>query len=539
MRTLKVLLLAAGAAGLAPAARADVKLHPLFTDNMVIQQGVPTTVWGTADPGEKLDVSISAVPGTTAHPTADAKGNWVAPLPPMKPGTGFTLTVKGKNTVELKNVAVGEVWVASGQSNMEWSVNAGEDPEQVKAGAKHPDIRLFTVQKRTAPHPITDQNDLKHFTKWVECSPETVGTFSAVAYHFGVKLQKELGVPVGLIHSSWGGTPAQAWTSLEALEAEPSLRHYADAYRTAVKQYESYDPKKAQEQYEKAYADWKAAAEKAKADGKPVPKEPTKPGPTPQPLSPFVPTVLYNAMIHPLLPFPIKGAIWYQGESNAGRAYEYRTLFPAMIQDWRRHWHSEFPFLLVQLAPFRGATQGPAAGVDYAELRDAQLYATRRLPKVGMAVITDVGNETDIHPKPKQPVGERLALAALGIAYQKKIEYSGPVFRSMAVQGNTAVLSFDHVGGGLVAKDGELTGFTVAGPDGVFHPAKAEIKGDTVVVSSDKVPQPVAVRYGWVNFAKPTLNLFNKEGLPATPFRTDDLPLTTDPKNAPKKDEKK
>jgi sialate O-acetylesterase len=531
MRLLRAVLLVAAVGFGADAVRADVKLHPLFTDNMVIQQGVVTTVWGTADPGERVDVSISAAPGTVAHPVADETGHWVAPLPVLKAGTGYTLTAKGKNTVELKNVAVGEVWICSGQSNMEWSVNISEDPDKVKAGAKHPNLRLFTVQKRTAPRPITDMNDLGHFTKWVECSPETVGTFSAVAYHFGVKLQKELGVPVGLIHTSWGGTPAQAWASLEALDADPSLRYYADAARAAAKQYESFDPKKAQADYEKTYAAWKVAADKAKEDKKPVPKEPAKPGAKPAPLGPGTPTVLYNAMIHPLRPFVFKGAIWYQGESNAGRAYEYRTLFPTMIQDWRNRWRNEFPFMLVQLAPFRGG----ASGVDYAELRDAQLFATKRLPKVGMAVITDHGNETDIHPKPKQPVGERLALAALGIAYGKQLVYSGPVYRSMAVEGNAAVLRFDHVGGGLVAKGDELTGFQIAGEDREFHAAKAEIKGDTVVVSSEKVSRPVAVRYGWVNFAKPTLNFFNKEGLPATPFRTDSLPLTTDPKNVPPK----
>jgi sialate O-acetylesterase len=280
MRLLRVFLLFAAAAWPAPAARAEVKLHPLFTDNMVIQQGVPTLVWGTAEPGEKVDVTISAAPGTTAHPVADAKGNWVAPLPALKPGTGYTLTATAKSgKVDLKNVAVGEVWVCSGQSNMEWSVNAGETPAEVKAAAKHPDIRLFTVQKRTAPHPINDMNDLGHFTRWVECSPETVGPFSAVAYHFGVKLQKELGVPVGLIHSSWGGTPAQAWTSLEALELVPELRYYADSYRSAVKKFEeakkTYTPEKAKADYEKALEKWQEAAEKAKAEGKPEPKKPT------------------------------------------------------------------------------------------------------------------------------------------------------------------------------------------------------------------------------------------------------------------------
>lgn len=537
MRLCRAALLVAVVGWSAAAVRADVKPHPLFTDNMVLQQGVACPVWGKADPGEEVQVSIArAAKGEASaaatSTTADKGGNWKVSLPAQKAGTGFILTIKGKNAVTLKNVAVGEVWVCSGQSNMEWSVNASETPEKVKAGAKHPEVRLFTVKKRTSPTPISDQNDLEHFTKWVECSPDSVGGFSAVAYHFGVRLQKELDVPVGLIHTSWGGTSAQAWTSLEALDADPMLKYYADAARTAAKKYEvdkkNYDPKKAMAAYEKALAKWKEDVAKAKADGKPMPKGPTRPGETAPPLSQGTPASLYNAMIHPLLGFAVKGAIWYQGESNAGKAYEYRTLFPAMIQDWRKRFACELPFFAVQLAPFRG-NQG-SAGVDYAELRDAQLYATKKLPKVGIAVITDHGNETNIHPVPKQPVGERLALAAAGIAYEKKIPYSGPLFKSMAVEGDKATLSFDHVDGGLVAKGGELTGFAVAGEDKVFHPAKAEIQGDKVVVSCDKVTKPVAVRYGWVNFAKPTLNFFNKAGLPATPFRTDDLPFTTAPK---------
>jgi sialate O-acetylesterase len=232
-------------------------------------------------------------------------------------------------------------------------------------------------------------------------------------------------------------------------------------------------------------------------------------------------------MIYPLLNFKIRGAIWYQGEANAGKAYEYRTLFPAMIQDWRKRFDCELPFMLVQLAPYWDRDSN---GVNYAELRDAQLWATKALPKVGMAVITDVGDEKDIHPRKKQPVGERLALAALGIEYGKKLEYSGPAFKEVKYDGPTATLSFDHTMGGLVAKDGELTGFTVLGEDNNFHQAKAEIKGETVVVSCEGVSKVIGVRYGWVNFAKPTLNLFNGAGLPASPFRTDELPLKTAPK---------
>ncbi|AWM37300.1 hypothetical protein GobsT_47510 [Gemmata obscuriglobus] len=535
MRSFKAALLTVSVSVLAlGTARADVKPHPIFSDNMVLQQGTELTVWGTAGAGEQVEVKLTRqAPGqasaAASSVAADKDGKWVVKLPKQTAGTGFTLAIKGTNTVELKNVAVGEVWVCSGQSNMEWSVNAGESPEDVKKGAENPNLRLFTVQKRTAPHPIQDQNDLKHFTKWSVSGPDTVGGFSAVAYHFGQKLQKELGVPVGLIHTSWGGTPAQAWASLEALDADPSLKYYADSARAAVKGYENYDAKKAQADYDTSLAKWKENADKLKAAGKPVPKEPTKPGATPPALGPGTPGVLYNAMIYPLLNFKVKGAIWYQGESNAGKAFEYRTLFTAMIKDWRKQFNCELPFMLVQLAPFRGG----ASGVDYAELRDAQLYATKALPKTGIAVITDVGNETDIHPKPKQPVGERLALAALGIEYGKKIVYYGPTLKDVKYASGAATLTFDNVGSGLVAKDGDLVGFQVAGKDGKFVPAKAAIKDDTVVLSSELVPEPVAVRYGWVNFAKPTLNFFNKEGLPATPFRTDEAPYTTQPR--PKK----
>jgi sialate O-acetylesterase len=514
-------------------ARADVAPHPIFSDNMVLQQGTEIVVWGKAAPGEKVTVefvkAVAAVAPTTASAEADKEGKWVVKLPKQSAGTGYQLGVKGKNAVTFSNVAVGEVWVCSGQSNMEWSVNVGETPDKVKEGSKNPDLRLFTVQKRTAPHPINDQADLKHFTKWTVSGPDTVGPFSAVALHFGQKLQKELGVPVGLIHTSWGGTPAEAWTSVEALDAEPSLKYYADRARAAAKAFDTYDPKKATEDYEKALAKWKDDAAKAKADGKPEPKAPVKPGPTAPPLPPGSPGALYNAMIHPLLAFKVRGAIWYQGESNSGRAYEYRTLLPTMIKDWRARFACDLPFMVVQLAPF-GNGKGNSGGVTYAELRDAQLYTTKALPKVGLAVITDVGNETNIHPIPKQPVGERLALAALGIEYGKKIVYSGPTFKDAKFASGVATLSFDSVGGGLVAKDGDLVGFTLAGKDGKFVPAKAQIKGDTVIVSSEMVPEPTAVRYGWVNFANPTLNLFNKEGLPATPFRTDDIPYTTQPK---------
>lgn len=542
MLTRRLLLLAGLAALAAPAARADVKLHPLFSDNMVLQRDAAVFVWGTAEPGERLNVSTSAIPGTTVHPVADEKGNWYAPLQPMKAGTGYTLTVKGKGgEVTLKNVAVGDVWLCSGQSNMEWKLRQLPKEDQgkkVAAAAANPNIRLFTVPNRTA---ATPQSDFPANTKgkegvWLECTPETVIDFSAVGYFFGRDLQKALDVPIGLIASDWGGTPAESWTSREGLQAEPVLHHYLKKADEAVAALKSFDPEKAKAQYEEQLKNWKEAAAKAKEDGKKAPPQPKAPGKSAA-LGPNTPSSLYNGMIAPLMhpsirgAYPIRGVIWYQGESNAGRAAEYRTLMPALVRDWRNKWGAELPFFIVQLAPFKGG----ANGVDYAELRDAQLYTAQVLPRVGLAVITDAGDENDIHPQQKEPVGARLALAARAIAYGQPIEFAGPVYQSVRFDGNRAVVGFSHVGGGLVAKGGELTGFTVAGQDGKFHPAKAVIQGDTVVVSSEQVARPVAVRYGWVNFAKPELNFFNKAGLPAIPFRTDDLPLTTAAKADAKK----
>ncbi len=515
-------------------ARADVKLHPLFCDNMVLQRDAKVPVWGTADPGEEVAVDLlssmpktffpnSQVPTIRGTAIADEKGNWIVVLeiPGVKSGidlTGNTLVVKGKKISQLKNVAIGDVWICSGQSNMEWKVGGLKRDDQgkkVAAAAANPNIRLFTVTKRPFPTPQSTIPVTKSEGLWLECTPETVLNFSAVGYFFGRDLQKSLGVPIGLIHTSWGGTPCEAWTSKAGLAAEDGLKHYVDAINNV-------NAEKAMAAYETALAKYKVAAEKAKADGKPAPRAPRKPqnGGVNQ----NTPTALYNGMIAPLIPYAIKGAIWYQGESNGSRAKEYRTLFPAMIADWRKQWGNDFPFFAVQLAPFRA---DGSEKVAYAELRDAQFYATQKLPKVGIAVITDSGEETDIHPQKKEPAGARLALAARAIAYGEKIEYSGPVFKDAKIDGNKVTVSFKHLGGGLKCNGDTLSGFTVCGEDKVFHPAKAEIVGDRVVVTCEAVSKPVAVRFGWVNFAKPELNFFNAAGLPAVPFRSDEFPLTT------------
>jgi len=478
--------------------RAAVKPHSLFTDNAVLQQGVPVPVWGTANDGEKVTVEFA---GQKVSTTA-SNGQWKVTLRPLKASADpQTMTIRGENTVEIKNILVGEVWVASGQSNMQWALHQSAEAPQAMAAANDPQLRLFSVPRVVADTPQHDVN-----ASWQVGSPQTVSNFSAVAYFFGRDLRKALGVPVGLIHTSWGGTPAEAWTARETLEADPMLKKLIEDWDKKIA---AYDPVKAAERNKAVLAKHKEAVAKARAEGKPAPRAPRLEGDPAK--DPHRPTVLYNAMIHPLNPYAIKGAIWYQGESNSGRAREYQTLFPAMINCWRQRWNvGEFPFLFVQIAPHNNMSP---------EIREAQLLTSQRVPNTAMAVITDYGNATDIHPKQKEPVGARLALAARAIAYGEPIEYSGPVYQSMKVNGNKAILRFSHVDGGLEAKGGDLKGFTIAGADKNFVPATATIEGDTVIVTSDKVEKPVAVRYGWANV--PDVNLYNKAGLPASPFRTD------------------
>jgi sialate O-acetylesterase len=479
---------AAVALGAGRAARADVKLPGLISEGMVVQRKAPVHFWGWADEGETVTVTFLGQTGTAKT----QGGKWSVMLKPVANAGGpFPLKIAGKNSIEFRNVLVGDVWVASGQSNMEFGLRQAFQADEAIAKAANPMIHLFTVPRVRSDVPKDDVG-----ASWKECTPETAARFSAVAYYFGRDLQEALKIPIGLIHSSWGGTPAEAWTSEAAIAANSELRPVLDAYRRSLANY------------------WKAnlnvSAQPAAAPGRAAPRAPAKP---------WKPGELYNGMIVPLLPYPIKGAIWYQGESNAGRARQYRTLFPAMIQNWREEWgEGDFPFLLVQLAPFMQISPEPQES-SWAELREAQTLATQILPNVGMAVITDVGEENDIHPKKKEPVGARLALQARKIAYGESIVASGPTFKSLRVDGSKAIVRFDHVGSGLEARGGALQGFAVAGADGKFVWADAAISGNTVVLSSPKVAQPTAVRYGWANY--PVVNLWNKDGLPANPFRSD------------------
>ncbi|HLJ56982.1 MAG TPA: sialate O-acetylesterase [Chthonomonadaceae bacterium] len=492
---LSALLLALVLTTAAAACRAqtDAKpfVSPVFGSNMVLQRRMPVPVWGWAQPDAKIAVSIE---GRSATATAGADGKWMAKLAPLPVGGPYKMRIEGaQKTVMFDNVLVGDVWVCSGQSNMEFGIGNGKDAQKEIAEANYPQIRLFTVAKKVAyePQATVETRDKDLMGQWSVCTPETVKTggwngFSAVGYFFGRQLHQDLKVPIGLIHSSWGGTIAEAWTSAEALQAMPDFR---------------------------ASLEKVAATHATPATGK-------------QDNNPNVVTVLYDGMIAPLIPYAIKGAIWYQGESNAGRAFQYRTLLPTMIKDWRTRWgEGDFPFFIVQLANWQKSADEPKDDA-WAELREAQSMTARDVPKVGIAVTIDVGDAADIHPKDKQTVGKRLALAAEAIAYGRRVEYSGPLYKSMSPANNGAAirLNFDHAEG-LTAKGDKLTGFAIAGEDRKFVWADAKIEGRSVVVSSPQVPHPVAVRYAW--HINPVCDLYNGAGLPASPFRTDDWPGIT------------
>ncbi|TWU36094.1 sialate O-acetylesterase [Novipirellula artificiosorum] len=621
------------------------RLHPLFTDHMVLQRDTPSPVWGWADPGQEVTVAIASQSATTK---AAPSGRWSVQLRPLDAGGPYALKVefsKGdqSDTVTVSDVWVGDVWICSGQSNMEWPVAATKDAQNEIASADFSKIRLFTVPKRIAVEPMETVRG-----KWEVCSSETVPGFSAVGYFFGRELNRTLDVPIGLIHTSWGGTVAEAWTSAEALrtmddfhQAMESFEEMAESQRTGNDKFEAAmdrwwkenDPGTSEAWFEAnaSVESWKTMELPGRWEDKglegfdgvvwfqkqiDVPQSladqaavlnlgtiddrdttwvngqqvggmdewnqnrkyslaagTLKPGknvitvrvldtgggggmygersqmqiqvegeesislagswkyqstasmgelkPAPQQLSnnPNIVTVLYNGMLAPLLPYAIKGAIWYQGESNAGRAAQYRTLLPTMIKDWRDHFGvGDFPFLVVQLANFMAVQQQPVEP-GWAELREAQSMTAKHDDQVGLAVAIDIGEANDIHPRNKQEVGRRLALSALGIAYGQDLVYSGPEFDTVEYRNGKAFVKFKHVGSGLVARGDSLKGFAIAGDDKTFVWGEAKIDGDTVIVSSPGVATPASVRYGWAN--NPTVNLYNQEGLPAIPFRSD------------------
>ena len=487
-------------------ASAEVRLPGLFGDHMVFQRGLPVPVWGWADAGEQVTVTWD---DQTHTAVADDQGRWSVKLDAMPAGGPHTVRVAGSNAIELADVLVGEVWVASGQSNMQWTVAASANPEAEQAAAEFPRIRMFTVDRVTAEAPQETCGGA-----WQVCSPETVSSFSAVAYYFGRALHQELDVPVGLINTSWGGTPIEAWTSLAVQESLPGLEPHLTQWQQQV---EAFDPAAARAQFERQLAEWEEAAAAAHAAGREAPRKPTPP--TDPRTSPHRPASLYNGMVAPLAPYAIRGGIWYQGESNAGRAHLYAMQLRAMIENWRELWgQGDFPFAWVQLANFMAPQEQPSEG-GWAWIRE-QMVRALDVPNTGMAVIIDIGEADDIHPRNKQDVGGRLALWALSQVYgQEGIVYSGPLYRSMRRAGNAIELEFDHAEG-LTAQGEELTGFAIAGADRQFVWADARIEDGKVIVSSPEVAEPVAVRYGWAN--NPPCNLYNAAGLPASPFRTDD-----------------
>ena len=612
----------------------EVKLPKIFSDNMVLQRDLPIPVWGWANKNEKITIQIN---GQSRTVKAGKNGEWKTTFDPMKAGGPYRITVEGKNTIVFENILVGDVWICSGQSNMEWPVASSNNPQQEIANADYPQIRLFTAPKSTAKDPLDDVEE----GSWQAVSPETIAGFSAVGYFFGRELHQNLDIPIGLINTSWGGTVVETWTSREAISSiddfkkelsELSELDFEKKRQEILDQMEAYKPAADENPQslgeEKAlWADpsyndqqwhemkvpgfWEASRlpsldgvvwfrktfnlekipEKAVLSLGPIDDNDitwvngVKVGETNKydedrmyTVDPSIlkvgknvlairvedtgggggiwgdevfletaenkinlsgdwkflatraevfttvnpndyPTLLFNAMINPLVPYGIKGAIWYQGESNAGRPYQYRKLFSLLINDWRNHWEQgEFPFLFVQLANFE-----TSEGSDWPALREAQTM-TLSLPNTGMAVTIDIGNPRDIHPRNKQDVGKRLALAARKVAYGEDLVYSGPLFRSMKIENGKAILTFDHTGAGLTATDkyGHLRGFQIAGKDRKFLFARAEIVDDqTVVVYHKNIKEPVAVRYAWSDNPEDA-NLYNQEMLPASPFRTDD-----------------
>ncbi len=483
-------------------ARADVKLPFILSDNMVLQ-GSRAVLWGAAAPNETVVVKIGSKKGKA---TADAQGRWTVVLQRLKSGGPYEMTITGRNAITIHNVAVGEAWLCAGASNMAFPLNGAAGADKEIAAAAYPMIRVFSVDKSVAPSPAADCAG-----RWVACDPRTANAFPAVGYYFGRDLHKKLKVPIGLIDSSVSATPAAAWIPQSALDAKPELKALEDQWKTDTESYP--EAKKA---YGELYATWKVENARAKAANQPLPAPPRIPK---APDDPSAPCGVYNAMIAPLIPFSIKGAIWYQGESNTGDPGLYRTLFPALITSWRKAWgEGDFPFLFVQLAGFLPRSAEPSDSL-WAELRESQAAALK-LPATGMAVAIDIGDEHSLLPKNKEEVGRRLALAAQEIAYGLADTGQEPLFAAMKIAGGKARITFTHTGGGLAVKGDEpLKGFAIAGADKRFFPAEARLEKNRVFVSSDKVPKPVAVRYAWAD--TPDGNLSNKEGLPAAPFRTD------------------
>jgi sialate O-acetylesterase len=538
----------------AAVARADVSPAPLFTDGAVLQREKPLPVWGTAEVGEKVSVAFA---GQTQRTTTGSDGRWILYLEPLATNAqGAELVIAGKNTITVRNVVVGEVWLCSGQSNMEWPVSRAADAAQEIAAASFPLIRHVRIEHVVAETPA----DKVATSGWQAATPQTAGAFTAVGYFFARDLWQKLGVPIGIVHASWGGTPIESWLSPAALASKPDYQVVTDRWRKMLADYPA-----ARAAYDGQLAAWTTAD--AAAKNAPAPKAPPaakkgapksspaaaanpyaewqRQNPRPRaprgPGDPWTPTGLFNGMINPLLPYALRGVLWYQGESNAERAVEYHALFTTMITTWRGHFGQSDPSTGSGQAPPAGPAQVPSissgqampffwvslANYDvpsdpskraYAFLREAQTK-TLALPHTGQALAIDIGDPKDIHPTNKQEVGRRLALLARNRVYDLTCDDTGPTFASATREGATMRVRFTHATGGLLAREKPVQSLELAGPDRVFHAADGKIDRDTLVVSAPKVREPVAIRYAWSN--APEANLYNGAGLPAVPFRSD------------------
>ncbi|MBC7827998.1 MAG: sialate O-acetylesterase [Chitinophagaceae bacterium] len=495
---------------------ANVQLASPFGDHMVLQRNIKIPVWGIADAGENITIVFN---NQTVKTITDKDGNWKINLAKLPAGGPYKMTVTGKNTITISDVYVGEVWICSGQSNMDMTV-AKEDrywcgvineAEEV-AAANYPTIRVFDVD-------FTPNENLQNKVtgKWEIVSPQTVGHLSAAAYFFARDIQKRLKIPIGLITTAYGASTAEAWIRKEALQQNATVNYLVDSFQARLNRY--YADIEAPQKYEAALAKFREEAAKARAEGKTPGRGPRNPNPAVDQHNPYV---LWNGMVAPLVPYGIRGALWYQGESNGPTATIYKDIMEILISDWRKQWGmGNFPFIYVQLANHQKAVTEPVKNDPMVTVRDAQLQ-NLSIPNTAMVVAidnADPGDPGNIHPKNKQEIGRRLALAALGLVYGEKIVYSGPVFEKMTVEGNKIRLHFKNAGNGLEVKGDTLYGFAIAGPDKNFTWADARIDGNSVVIYSATISNPVAVRYGWAKNS--SANLFNKAGLPASPFKTD------------------
>lgn len=493
----------------------EIRLPAVLGSHMVLQQGKAIQVWGWAVPGETVTVSFA---GQTASATVDKLGKWAVELSALHAGPEvYSMTISGTSSPQrrLEDILIGEVWLCSGQSNMEWPLVRIHSPSPEIQRAHFPRIRLFQVARKYATRPLEEVE-----AEWKLCQPDTARDFSAVAYYFGRELLDRLDMPVGLIHSSWGGTRIEPWTPPEGFQAIAELNHILDEIDQAETEYRT-----ALSAYLPELNSWIDKTEAAMSSGESLSEQPE--GPRHGLAGPQEPTALYNGMVHPLIRFAIRGVIWYQGESNRNDCLGYRAKMEALIRGWRQVWKiGDFPFYYVQLAPYNYPYNREETGGDIPDflrlplIWEAQME-TLKVWNTGMVVITDIANLYDIHPRNKQEVGRRLALWARAFPYgEENLTYSGPLYRSYEIEGDRVRIHFAHTGTGLAALDeGPLTWFEIAGEDRVFYKAHAEIDGDTVLVWSPRVSSPAAVRFGWHQLAVP--NLANKEGLPASPFRTD------------------